>query len=107
MELLKILKVKITYNIDVIDAYNMVFGLNTKLVFYFNDGKRMILKRLSKGNRLTNEIIVSEIHEEERLDLISKYINSRKFNEFEAETQPESIHNLIHNKSTKDFEFRE
>ncbi len=107
MPLLKILKLNLTYKIDVIDAYNMVFGLKTKLKFYFNDGQQMIVRRLSKGNRLTNEIIVKEINEGERLELINIYMNTRQFIEFEAEYQPDVIYDLVHNKETEEFTYKE
>lgn len=107
MSLLKILKLKLTYKIDVKDAYNMVFGLKTKLKFYFNDGKQMEIQRLSKGNRLTNEIIVKEIDKEDKLNLISIYMNTNEFNEFELEHQPDIIYDLIHNKESKEFTYKE
>jgi len=107
MQLLKILKLKLTYKIDVIDAYNMVFGLKTKLKFYFNDGKQMTVRRLSKGNHLTNEIIVKEINKEKKLDLISIYMNTKEFTEFEAEHQPDVIYDLVHDKESEEFTYRE
>lgn len=105
--LLRILKLKLKYKIDVIDAYNMVFGLKTNLKFYFNNGQQMVIKRLSHGNRLTNEMVVKEIDKEDELNLISIYMNTNEFIEFEADDVPEAIYNLIHNKETEEFTYRE
>jgi len=105
--LLKILKLLITYKIDVIDAYNMVFGLKTKLKFYFNDDKQLEIQRLSKGNRLTDEIIVKDINEEEKLELINIYMYTNEFKEFELEHQPEVVYDLIHDKESKEFTYKE
>jgi len=107
MENLKILKTALSYKINVEDAYNMVFGLNTTLKFYFNNGQSMTIQRLSKGNRFNDEIIVQKIEADKELSLISNLMHSKEFGEFEAETQPEAVYDLIHNKQSENFIYKE